>query len=113
MIESSRMRVRAERGEGGVVLRLEGELDISSAPQVEQAVESQLAGGARQVVIDLRALSFIDSSGLRLFILLSDRARSEGWELRLIRPGEPTIAVFRLTGAEENLPFVEEPQGQR
>jgi anti-anti-sigma factor len=86
---------------------LEGELDIASVPQMSGAVDAALEDGARRIVLDLRELRFIDSSGLRHLILLNDRSRSESWKLELIRPPDPTMKVFRLTGAEENLPFVE------
>lgn len=92
----------------GARLRLAGELDIATVALLESAVQQVLDDGTRDLVIDMRELAFIDSSGLRLCILLGDRARSEGWSLVLVRPGEPAASVFRLTGAEENLPFVDE-----
>jgi anti-sigma B factor antagonist len=88
---------------------LRGELDIATVPLFEQAVESALSGGVGALTVDLRPLSFLDSSGLRQFIVLHDRAQSEGWELVLIRPRQPALAIFQITRAEENLPFRDEP----
>jgi anti-sigma B factor antagonist len=102
--------IRSERQEeNGGRLTLTGELDIATAPQVEEAARAMLAKGVGNLVIDLRGLTFIDSSGLRMLILLSDRAAGEEWTLGLIRPTERTLSVFEITGADENLPFVEEP----
>ena len=53
--------------------------------------------------------TFIDSSGLRMLIGLNDRAEQEGWTLALLRPAEPSLSVFQITGADDNLPFIEEP----
>jgi anti-sigma B factor antagonist len=92
----------------GAVMTLTGELDIATVPQLAEAVESALAGSPAELVLDLRPLSFVDSSGLREFILLADRAEQEGWRLALVRPGGPALAVFQITRADENLPFVEE-----
>ena len=78
-------------------------------PRLDGAIEAALAGGARSLVVDLRSLGFLDSSGLRQFIVLADRAREEGFELLLVRPAEPVLAIFQITRAEENLPFVDEP----
>jgi anti-anti-sigma factor len=78
-------------------------------PRLQHAIEMALAAGPRQLVVDLRSLGFMDSSGLREFIVLADRAREEGFELALVRPGEPVLAIFQITRAEENLPFVDEP----
>jgi anti-anti-sigma factor len=89
-----------------------GELDIATAPQLEQEVRSLLARGVRRVVIDLSRLTFIDSSALRLFIVLNERSAEDGWTLGLIRPTGQVRTVFEITGAEENLPFID-GAGQR
>jgi anti-anti-sigma factor len=92
-----------------VRLTITGELDIATVPRLEEAVAAALAPGARSLIIDLSRLAFVDSSGLRMFITLYDRASAEGWSLGLIRPPDPAYAVFQITGAEENLPFIEDP----
>jgi anti-sigma B factor antagonist len=86
-----------------------GELDIASAPQLEREVRSLLERSVRRVVIDLGRLTFIDSSALRLFIVLNDRAIEEGWTLELIRATGQVRSVFEITGAEDNLPFIDDP----
>jgi anti-sigma B factor antagonist len=84
-----------------------GELDIATAPQLEQEVRSLLARSVREVVIDLSRLTFIDSSALRLFIVLNERSAEQGWTLGLIRPTAHVLKVFEITGAEDNLPFID------
>jgi anti-sigma B factor antagonist len=88
-------------------LTLSGELDLATVPRVQEAVDVALARGARTLIVDLSALSFIDSSGLRLFVVLHQRANAEGWRLSLIRPQERAMTVFRISGLEGNLPFSE------
>ena len=90
-------------------LTLVGELDIATVPRLEQALEEALARRPAELVLDLRPLGFLDSSGLRQFIVLADRAREEGWTLLLVRPAKPVLSIFQITRAEENLPFVDEP----
>ncbi|HEY2217476.1 MAG TPA: STAS domain-containing protein [Solirubrobacteraceae bacterium] len=96
------------REEGDALLTLSGELDIATIPRLEAAVDATLTGDLRTLTIDLSGLSFVDSSGLRMFIVLDQRASEEGWTLRLTRPGEQALMVFRVSGVEENLPFVED-----
>ena len=60
------------------------------------------------MVIDLSRLTFIDSSALRLFIVLNERSTQDGWTLGLIRPMGQVRTVFEITGAEENLPFIDD-----
>jgi anti-anti-sigma factor len=86
-------------------LKLSGELDLASVSRVEQAVDAALAQGARTLTLDLSELSFVDSSGLRLFVVLDQRAVAEGWKLSLTRPPEQAMSVFVVSGLEENLPF--------
>jgi anti-sigma B factor antagonist len=90
-------------------LTLSGELDLATVPRVQEAVDEVLARGARHLVVDLGGLGFVDSSGLRLFIVLDRRAAADGWTLGLIRPRNAAMGVFEVTGAEENLPFIEDP----
>jgi anti-anti-sigma factor len=99
-----REELDGERGR----LTLTGELDIATVPRLREVTEAIIAGGVRQLTIDLGPLEFLDSSGLREFIVLRDRADAEGWVLALLRPAQPALSVFRITRAEENLPFVEE-----
>ncbi len=88
-------------------LKLSGELDLASVPSLQKAVDATLAAGARELTLDLGGVSFVDSSGLRLFIVLSQRAGSEGWKLAMTRPQEQAMTVFVVSGLEENLPFAE------
>ena len=43
-----------------------------------------------------------------MLILVNDRAREEGWAFGLLRPVGRPLSVFEITGADDNLPFVEE-----
>jgi anti-anti-sigma factor len=97
----------AREGEQGR-LTLTGELDIATVPRVQEQLDGLLARGARKLKIDLRRLGFVDSSGLRMFIVLNQRARVEGWTLELTRPAPQARRAFQLTGVERSLPFVED-----
>jgi anti-anti-sigma factor len=107
VIQASPFEIRSEVNADSGRLILAGELDIATAPQVEDAARMILAQQIRHLVIDLSALTFIDSSGLRMLIALNDSAAGADWTLGLIRP-EPSLSVLQITGADENLPFIEE-----
>jgi anti-anti-sigma factor len=108
VIRASPFEIDSELKGDEARLKLTGELDIASVQRLEEAVESVLAQGARAVIVDLSRLAFIDSSGLRLFITLNERSGAEGWALGLVRPPEPSFSVFQITGADANLPFIED-----
>ena len=75
-----------------------GELDIATAPQLERTLrETQMQ--SRLVVLDLRELAFIDSSGMHAIVNASSRARQGGRRLILLRGRATVDRVFTLTGA--------------
>lgn len=86
-------------------IALHGELDLASAPALESSlntIEQQTPG---RLVIDLRDLRFMDSTGLRLLLQADARWRERGAQL-VLRPGEPAVQrVFDVTGALDVLRF--------
>jgi anti-anti-sigma factor len=91
---------------GRVRLALGGELDVFTTRPVRQRVAELVGAGFGEVVLDLRGLSFIDSTGMRLLIGLHLQARRDGWTLGLIRGPESVQRVFDIAGTSEVLPFV-------
>lgn len=92
------------------VLALTGELDVSGAELLEHEMERVTTDfEVATVVLDLRGLSFMDSTGLRLMVLADGRARAAGRELALVR-GRPDVQrVFEITRMDERLRFVDDP----
>jgi anti-sigma B factor antagonist len=87
-----------------VCVRLKGELDIAAVPVARYRI-AKLNRRGRHLVLDLRGLSFIDSSGLNLVLRLAGESTRDGWDLSLI-PGSSVVQrIFQLTGTEERLPF--------
>ncbi|MER5252754.1 MULTISPECIES: STAS domain-containing protein [unclassified Streptomyces] len=79
------------------VLTLAGEIDLDTSTHVQQALEAVDVPGAR-VVVDLRRVTFIDSSGINIFIA-GHRALTEagGW-LRLAGPAESVTRTLEIVG---------------
>lgn len=105
--QSHLLGVRSRREEDTHTLYLSGELDASSAPTLERELDWIELGDAKAVVLDISALTFIDSEGVGLLV----RARSE-----LARDSRPfTVvgargqvrAVMERTGMSERLGLVE------
>jgi anti-anti-sigma factor len=59
------------------------------------------------LVIDLRRVTFIDLTGVRLLLKLSDDARDDGWRLSLLQPGGQVRQILTLTGVLDQLPVVD------
>lgn len=63
--------------EGGVhAIRLTGELDLATATALQRELDRAEAGDADPIVLDLSGLKFVDSSGVRLLVEASSRARA-------------------------------------
>lgn len=84
---------------------LTGEADLQGAPEIEAALQDASAGEPGLIVIDLRNLTFIDSSCLHALVRGHELCRAYGHELSVI-PGPANIQrLFELTGMDEILPF--------
>jgi anti-anti-sigma factor len=95
----TQLEVRASNGEGLTTMVLEGELDIATAPVLEGALTEVEGGGAGTLLLDLRGLRFIDSTGLRALLSARRRAQTAGRRLRLANLQPPVARVFEVTGA--------------
>lgn len=83
-----------------------GELDIATAPQLEQTLrKAQLH--ARRVVLDLGELTFIDCAGIRVVVAASNHGRRAGAHLVLVRGPTQVDRMFTLTGASDALEIVD------
>ena len=61
---------------------------------------------AARLVLDLRGLSFIDSTGLHLLVALHQRSQRDGFQLTLLAPAPPVDRAIQLSGLDQVLPFV-------
>jgi anti-sigma B factor antagonist len=100
----------SERGRV-VIVSLRGELDLLSTSELEPELE-RLAEepGVGVVALDLRALDFMDSSGLRLVVLTQQRLAEAGRRLVLVRGSQSVQRVFEITRMTERLEFVDAPE---
>lgn len=92
-----------------VRVAVSGELDLSSALTFEEElrrIETKCA--STLLVLDLSALKFMDSTGLRLILSAHARAMNRGRRLAIVQGGDAVRRIFRLTGVLERLNFVDE-----
>jgi anti-sigma B factor antagonist len=80
------------------VLRIAGEIDLYSAPQLRECVIQLLAGGVRHIVADLREVDFLDSTGLGALVGSLRRLRERDGSLKLVAGPGRIPQLFQLTG---------------
>jgi anti-sigma B factor antagonist len=95
--------VDVQRRNALAIVRPQGELDLATAQTLRAALDG--IEDVRRLVLDLRGLSFIDSSGLRLLVALHRRAQRDGFQLTLVAPAAPADRAIRLSGLDQALPF--------
>jgi anti-sigma B factor antagonist len=98
-----------ELGEG-IRVALSGDLDLSTAKRAEQAIEDAERTGPPLLVIDLRRLTFMDSTGLRVIVSADKRARRSGRRTVVIQGPAPVRRVFEITRLDERLDIVDAPE---
>ena len=93
--------VEAERRDDGMgIVRLTGEVDMYTAPQLKQAMLGLIDGGAAKVVIDLGGVTFIDSTALGVLIGGVRRLRAAGGAMALVVATRPVDRVLSITGLD-------------
>jgi anti-sigma B factor antagonist len=89
------------------VVAVYGELDMSTEPKLRRELLHAEASGASEIVLDLSALHFIDSSGIKLLCDAHTRSQLDGGRLRLLRGPRQVHRVVELCGLDDDLPFLD------
>ena len=90
--------VTAESADGVATVSVRGEVDVYTAPQLRERLYSVVGDGATRVVLDLSAMTFIDSTGLGVVVGALKRLRESGGDLVLRSPSRSTRKVLEITG---------------
>jgi anti-sigma B factor antagonist len=103
----SYLSVQVREHGDSVVLRVEGELDLASSPQLADELDRACAARLPRMVVDLEKLQFIDMSGVRVLLSAHRRAEREGIELILTNPRRLIRRVLTLAQVSEVLPIAD------
>ena len=101
--------VTTEQHPGQTRVVLIGELDIASTQTLEDELSAIEANSPGTLVLDLRRVEFIDSTGLRALIAADERARSDGRRLAVVRGPEAVERLLAVTQLDQRLDIVEDP----
>ena len=100
--------VITEETPAGVVIRVVGELDASTIAELRRACEAVERDRRTEITVDLRDLTFSDSSGLRALLRLQGYADAAGARLSLIPGPAPLMRLLEVAGALETFAFLDE-----
>ena len=90
------MNIIKNQNGGSLTIALEGRLDTTTAPELEQEIKSSL-GGVTELIMDFAKLDYISSAGLRVLLSAQKKMTRQG-SMKVIHANEMVMEVFEVTG---------------
>lgn len=109
---AAQFAVEARKSRRTALVALRGELDLLTVSKVAEALDDlkPQAEGVRHVVLDLRGLTFMDLPGLTILIKQNEYARANHHNLAVVRGTDAINRLLKLTGVEDILVLVDDPE---
>ena len=107
LIADRGLTIEIRRDADRVVLLLEGELDMENAATLDEQLLAAETSDVSQIVLDLRGLRFIDSSGLRSILLATKRSRQDSNRLGVLRGSGEVARLLKLTAIDHSLDLLD------
>jgi stage II sporulation protein AA (anti-sigma F factor antagonist) len=101
------MHVTTQETQGCTVVMVDGRLDAETAPQLESACMIWIEDGKRRFVLDLGAVSYISSAGLRAILAIAKRLKQVGSSLAVCRLIPIVREVFAISGFDRLFPVAD------
>ncbi|MCR4818800.1 MAG: STAS domain-containing protein [Fretibacterium sp.] len=95
------MKINKTQNGAELTVSLEGQLDTTTAPELESALEG--LGGVTSLVIDITKLDYISSAGLRVLLVAQKNLEKNGGSLTVVGVNEDVKEIFEVTGFDEIL----------
>ena len=105
--DAESFRCDVSREGASATVRVAGALDLATVSVLDTQLAALRGAGFRRLILDLRGLDFIDSTGLRCILKYDSLARNNGFSIELVRGPRAVQRVFELTGTTAHLPFVD------
>ena len=90
------MNINIERENGKTLMKIEGRLDTTTAPELEKAINDE-GSELKGLVLDFGGVDYISSAGLRVLLTAQKKMNVQGY-MELINVGETVMDVFEMTG---------------
>lgn len=110
MDEPTHLRIGASAVNGVVMITLAGELDLASAPALADAIDGAASHGADLVIVDLRGLDFMDSTGIGVLVKAHQAAAQSAYRFAVVKGSPQVDRILSLTGLDEQLTLLDAPE---
>ncbi len=106
----SHFRVEVRQADDTAVISVSGALDLASSPALEEELQRVAQLDVQVVVVDLRNLEFMDSTGLSVLVRAHQRAEENGRRLGLVNGSQQVQRLLTLTGVADRLTLTDVPE---
>ena len=107
---NSEFSVEERRDGDAAIFTVSGELDLRTSPELEERLGQAFNAGAELVILDLRQIEFMDSTGLRVLLASHQRAQETRRRFALVRGADQVERELTLTGVRDLLTVVDAPE---
>jgi anti-anti-sigma factor len=97
------LRIDVSERDGATIVAFHGELDLDEAPLAREALDDALGRGGDAVTVDLRDVTFLGSTGVRILIDAQAAAQARGCRLRVVQGEGPARRLIELLGLADRL----------
>ncbi len=97
------LEISSEITDAKAIIRIEGEVDVSNASELRDALDTALADGAKEVEADFAEVAYIDSTGIGVLVGAAHRAQESGSVFVVANPQKNVERVFTLLGVDKDL----------
>ena len=97
------LEISSEITDTKTIIRIEGEVDVSNASELRDALDTALADGAKEVEADFAEVAYIDSTGIGVLVGAAHRAQESGSVFVVANPQKNVERVFTLLGVDKDL----------
>ena len=106
----SHFRVEVQNHGRAAIITVSGELDLASSPALQEELDRLAASDSELLIIDLRALDFMDSTGLSVLVRAHQRSEEQGRQLAMVKGPQQVQRLLSLTGVGDRLTLVDAPE---
>ena len=106
----SNFRLEVTGDVAATVVAVTGELDLTTSPTLEQQLEELRNSGPELLIVDLRGVEFMDSTGLSVLVRGHQRAADAGHRFALVNGGAQVRRLLDITGITDRLTVVDGPE---
>ena len=102
------MQIRMDEKDGISVFRMNGDIDINTSPEVKRSFDDAIKQRKEKVVINLKDVSYVDSSGLATLVEILKNLRAYGGKMKLTNLSSKVKGLFEITKLDKLFDIVGE-----